>query len=67
MMDVLYTLAPIALAESEPIVLKELTCGGVTVSARQLAEGRYQIVQVLSTQPEDFLRADVAPGTVIRR
>lgn len=66
-MDVLYTLAPIAMEESEQPVLKELLCGGVAVSARQLAEGRYQIVQVLSTQPEDFLRAEVAPGTVITR
>ena len=64
-MDVLYTLAPIATEESEQPVLKELTCSGVTVSARRLAEGRYQIVQVLSTQPEDFLRTDLAPGTMI--
>ena len=64
-MDVLYTLAPIATEESEQPILKELTCGGVTVSARKLAEGRYQIVQVLSAQPEDFLRMDVAPGTMI--
>ena len=64
-MDVLYTLAPIAVEESEQPVMKELLCGGVTVSARKLHEGQYQIVQVLSTRPEDFLRADLAPGTMI--
>ncbi|MBS6598233.1 MAG: hypothetical protein KH292_02735 [Collinsella sp.] len=39
----------------------------VAVSARQLKEGQYQIVQVLSTRPEDFLRAELAPGTMICR
>ena len=66
-MDVLYTLAPIALDESEQPVMKELLCGVVAVSARQLKEGQYQIVQVLSTRPEDFLRAELAPGTMICR
>ena len=64
-MDILYTLAPIALAETPQPPLEEMCCDGVNVSVRKLADGRYQIVQILSTRPADFLRNELAPGMII--
>ena len=38
---------------------------GVKVLVEPLADGKGRICQVLSTNPADFLRADLEPGAII--
>jgi hypothetical protein len=42
-----------------------LSVNGVSVQAESLENGAYRIVQVLSTDPQDFMKSDLAPGTII--
>ena len=38
---------------------------GVKVLVEPLADGKGRISQVLSTNPADFLRTDLAPGAIV--
>ena len=38
---------------------------GAKVLVEPLADGKGRICQVLSTNPADFLRTDLAPGTIV--
>ncbi|MDC3414084.1 YlzJ-like family protein [Aquibacillus sp. 3ASR75-11] len=45
--------------------LELISVNGVSVQATRLKNGSYRIVQVLSTNPQDFMKSDLAPGTII--
>lgn len=65
-MDVIYTMAPLAMETADEQPLKLMNCGGVEVYAQVVSEGQYQVVQIMSTDPADFLRKELYPGAVIK-
>ncbi len=42
-----------------------LSINGKQVYAEQLADGSYQLLQLLSTDPQDFLNNDYQPGAYV--
>ena len=44
---------------------RKVTIKGVPAIVRKNSTGKEEIVQLLSTNPYDFLREDLAPGTQI--
>ena len=40
-------------------------CNGVKVLAEPQGSGKYRILQIYSTNPKDFLRKNLFPGTLI--
>lgn len=42
------------------------TVGGVPVLVQRRADGSEKIVQLLSTNPADFLRQDLNPGALVK-
>lgn len=40
--------------------------GGVSVLVQKDAQGQEKIVQLLSTNPADYLRRDLSPGTTVK-
>lgn len=65
---ILYTpLSPSDIFPNELQTQSELIqCNGRQMLARSLENGSYQVEQLLSTNPSDFLDAAFAPGTVIK-
>jgi len=41
--------------------------GGKSVLARKLEDGSYEVEQLLSTDPQDFLNQTFAPGQIIQQ
>ena len=39
---------------------------GVRLYARDLGRGNYEVQRIVSSEPKDFARADIAPGAVIK-
>lgn len=44
---------------------KYLTIEGKTIYAEELNDGSYKLLQLMSTNPQDFLNANYSPGTII--
>lgn len=67
MHDFYYTImAPQQQEEEKALPQARLVCyKGVHLYAAPYDEENYQIVQLCSTNPKDFLRQDIAPGTLI--
>lgn len=64
----LYTIVPeeIVLGELDKVsASQELTYRGKRVRVLPLADGKYQIVQLISSNPNDFLRSEFSPGAII--
>jgi hypothetical protein len=51
--------------EKRPIDLLQIEWQGVQVLVEPLQFARGRIVQVLSTEPMDFLRPELQPGSII--
>jgi len=50
-------------------VTKDCMCiqhGGKTVYAKKLENGSFEVQQLLSTDPQDFLNASYAPGMIFQ-
>ncbi|MBF7083035.1 YlzJ-like family protein [Desulfallas sp. Bu1-1] len=45
---------------------EETTVDGIPAIVRRTADGKEQIVQLLSTNPADYLRKDLCPGALVR-
>ncbi|WLV25815.1 YlzJ-like family protein [Aciduricibacillus chroicocephali] len=43
-----------------------INCNGRQMLARNLENGSYEIEQLLSTDPHDFMHADYMPGNVLK-
>jgi len=43
-----------------------ISSNGKQVLARGLADGSYQIEQLVSTDPQDFLNGGLAPGMIVK-
>ncbi|HHV93257.1 MAG TPA: hypothetical protein GXX47_01830 [Firmicutes bacterium] len=52
-------------AEEKPKDLMELNWQGVQVLVEPLEFGRGRIVKLLSTDPRDYLKPELAPGSVV--
>ena len=67
-MDVFYTLYPVNFAQSKDNQQERLLMEyqGVKMYAHHLKGREYQIEQILSTEPQDFLKANLAPGMIIK-
>jgi len=64
----LYTIIPeeIVLAELDKVPpQQEITYRGRRLRVLPLPDGKYQIVQLLSSDPRDFLSPEFSPGRVI--
>ncbi|MBP2642225.1 MAG: YlzJ-like protein [Firmicutes bacterium] len=48
-----------------PPIYEELMYQGVQVLAEKLSPTQSRIVRILSTEPNDFLREELQPGTVM--
>ncbi|NLY31035.1 MAG: hypothetical protein GX047_10465 [Firmicutes bacterium] len=51
--------------EERPKDLMELSWQGVQVLVEPMQFGQGRIVKILSTDPRDFLRPELAPGSVV--
>lgn len=51
--------------QSEEDKRKFITYEGRTIRVSQIESGDYQIEQLLSTNPQDYLNMNFAPGTLI--
>lgn len=51
--------------EVKPKQLQEMTWRGAKVLVEPIAFTRGKIVQLLSTEPNDFLRPDLQPGSIV--
>ena len=51
--------------EREPKKLQQIQWHNAQVLIEPIDFGRGRVVQVLSTEPNDFLRPDLAPGAII--
>ncbi|PAV30056.1 hypothetical protein CIL05_09265 [Virgibacillus profundi] len=40
--------------------------GGKSLYVEQTADGSYQLLQLLSTDPQDFMDENYTPGTILR-
>lgn len=50
-----------------PCVLEQVICrSGIRLSVTSEDAGGYRVRRILSTDPKDFLCAEISPGTVIR-
>ena len=67
-MDVIYSLYPVDFAQenSEQGELLLMDYQGVKLYARHLKGREYQVEQILSTEPQDFLKKSIATGAVIK-
>jgi len=64
---VLYTpLLPDEIYPQEEEAHQLISYQGKSLYARKNEQGDLQIVQLLSTDPQDFLNASFAPGSVLR-
>lgn len=56
------------MGQAEQTVAAEevVCCGGIWMSVVRSETGGYRIRRVLSTDPKDYLRDSIAPGTVFR-
>ncbi|WP_077621913.1 YlzJ-like family protein [Sediminibacillus massiliensis] len=44
-----------------------ISVNGKMVEAEKAEDGSYRIIQLLSTDPQDFLNSSLMPGTIISR
>lgn len=51
--------------EKEPARLQEITWRGAKVLVEPITFAQAKIVQVLSSEPNDYLRSDLEPGTIV--
>lgn len=71
----LYTIMPMEVVfgpppgESQPEVLSVVASvgGGVRALVQPLPDGRARLERLLSTDPADYLRSDLIPGTIVPR
>lgn len=68
MTDVFYTMSPpdFAPKDAEKQELVLCTYHGVTLYAMDMGSGQYQVMRIISSEPNDFNREDIAPGRVIK-
>ncbi len=52
--------------EFEPEFKEIETAGGVKLRVKSLTDEQYQIEQVISTNPQDYLKTEIMPGAVIK-
>jgi len=65
-MSVYYTIYPIQFAQENPCQMLLCTYQGVKMYVRHISGRDYQIQQILSTEPKDFLNRNIAPGKIIK-
>lgn len=63
---ILHSIAPhgMLLPQEEPLPEELLVFGSIPLSGRRTAGG-FVVSRILSTNPSDYLRADLSPGSVI--
>ena len=69
MMDVFYTLYPVNFVQEKEEKPKEwllMEYQGVKMYVHHLKDREYQVEQILSTEPQDFIKANIAPGMIIK-
>ncbi|EGO62113.1 YlzJ-like family protein [Acetonema longum] len=69
-MSVLWTVMPIetvvaSAADPEIPVLEELEYQGIRLQVSKVSAAEYQVVRILTTNPEDYLRSDLQPGSIL--
>lgn len=45
---------------------RKVTVNGIPALVRDAGNGRAELVQLLSTDPADYLRGELAPGALVR-
>jgi len=60
----MYSIAPIYGLESEPVEYVQVEYQGYDVLAYKTSDG-YVLERLFSTNPSDFLRADLQPGKLL--
>jgi len=53
-------------SSDQNIKRKIVNYGGRNVEVMKTSEGSYQLLQIISTNPQDFLDSDLAPGNIIK-
>ena len=67
MYSVYYTTAPIDFEENKAYPqMKLMSYKGVSLYARRIGDQQYQVVQLCSSNLNDYLRQDIMPGCVIQ-
>lgn len=63
---VLWTIMPdeVLFAQDYSPVLEEVELAGTRMMVEKTAGDGYRVVRILSTDPQDYLRHDIQPGTV---
>ena len=68
MRDIFYTICPPAWDDSADKDTELILCNyhGVMLYAADLGKGRYEVERIISSEPKDFCRKDLAPGKIIK-
>lgn len=69
-MSVLWTIMPMEIvtasaADPEIPALEELEYQGIRLQASKVSAAEYQVVRILTTNPQDYLRSDLQPGSIL--
>ncbi|MGI6227550.1 MAG: YlzJ-like family protein [Peptococcales bacterium] len=68
-MDVLYTTYPLDMVLEEnkenQITLKNISYQGIEMQVEPLEFNKFRIVRLYSTDPQDYLDANLQPGSII--
>lgn len=65
---ILWTIVPeeaIFAEKSLPVMYEEIDYLGQKVLVEKISENQFSVVRLLSTQPANYLRSDLQPGTII--
>ncbi len=65
---VLWTVMPdeVIFAQDYSPVFEDVEIAGTRMLVEKTAGDEYRVVRLLSTDPQDYLRNDIQPGTVFR-
>ena len=68
MTDIFYTVCPPDFSPPANEKQELILCSyhGVTLYAMDMGSGQYQVMRIISSEPNDFNKADIAPGRVIK-
>lgn len=43
-----------------------VSCNGKQMYVEEMEDGQFQVLQLLSTDPQDFMNSEYTPGTILR-
>ncbi|MDR3563552.1 MAG: YlzJ-like family protein [Negativicutes bacterium] len=66
---ILWTVMPLELvfsSEYSPSPFEDIDYAGTKMMVERISDNERRVVRILSSAPEDFLRPEIQPGTVLR-